>query len=66
MKNEGSPKKQHDLRKNPHARESWMLDKKAGRSKQIWIQIGGGGAFGDAGKPIFKPFRGEHFEDKKG
>jgi len=37
MKREQKPeKKPHSLRKNPHGRESWILDKRAGRPRQRW------------------------------
>jgi hypothetical protein len=31
-------RKTHDEKKNPHARAGWMLDKKAGRPKQVWVE----------------------------
>ena len=33
---ESNGKKSHQLKKNPHSREGWMKDKKAGRPLQVW------------------------------
>lgn len=35
-KEEKKEKKSHQLKKNAHARETWMVDKRVGRLKQRW------------------------------
>lgn len=56
-------RKSPSLRKNPHSRETWEKDKKAGRPKQVWLKVGHSGT-GIPYREFCAPFK-EPYEDKE-